>query len=298
VTPSAPSGANPAVPAAAAAPPRPRSRWRWPYAIAVGAARAMFELAYRLYERRLEHEVRVTGRGPEHIALILDGNRRHGERYGLRDPSAIYTLGASKLDEVLDWCADLSVPAVTLWVLSTDNFDRPTEQVSGILGAIGTKLSALAVDPQIHCRRVRIQAIGQLDMLPEPTRAAIEAAQKATADYDGMVLTIAVAYGGRAEIVDAVRSLLEDCSKRGVTLQQAITSVDAEAISRHLYMAGMPDPDLIIRTSGEVRLSGFLLWQSAYSEFYFSDVYWPAFRRIDLLRAIRAYQQRRRRFGG
>src|SRR6185437_3447728 len=139
-----------------------------------------------------------------HIALILDGNRRHGERHGLTDPNTIYALGARKLDEVLDWCAALSVPAVTLWVLSTDNFGRPIEQVSGILEAIGAKLRALAVDPQIHCRRVRIQTIGRLDMLPEPTRAAIEAAQQATADYDGMVLTVAVAYGGRAEIVDAV----------------------------------------------------------------------------------------------
>jgi short-chain Z-isoprenyl diphosphate synthase len=292
----APHTANPAIPATARQ--RERSGWRWAYAFAVASARTLIDLLYRLYEGRLEREVHAAGRGPEHIALILDGNRRHGEQAGLLDPSAIYTLGASKLDEVLDWCAELRVPAVTLWVLSTDNFGRPSEQVSSILQAISGKLSALAVDPQIHSRRVRIQAIGRLDMLPPETRSAIEAAQKATAEYNGMVLTIAVAYGGRAEIVDAVRALLEDCSRRGISLQQTIPRIDAEAISRHLYMAGMRDPDLIIRTSGEVRLSGFLLWQSAYSEFYFSDVYWPAFRRIDLLRAIRAYQQRRRRFGG
>jgi short-chain Z-isoprenyl diphosphate synthase len=260
--------------------------------------RPMIHLLYRLYERRLEREIRRGGRGPQHIALILDGNRRHGERYNLRDPGAIYALGAHKLDEVLDWCAALNVPAVTLWVLSTENFDRPAEQVTGILSAIGSKLSALSADPQIHSRRVRIQAIGQLDLLPRPTLAAIQAAQEATAAYDGMVLTIAVAYGGRAEIVDAVRGFLAAQQQRGATLDQVIERVDADAISRHLYMAGMPDPDLIIRTSGEVRLSGFLLWQSAYSEFYFSDVYWPAFRRIDFLRAIRAYQQRGRRFGG
>ena len=258
----------------------------------------MIKLLYRLYERRLAREVRHGGPGPEHIALILDGNRRHGQRHGVRDPHAIYALGAGKLDEVLDWCAALSVPAVTLWVLSTDNFDRPIEQVSGILAAIGAKLAALAVDPQIHCRRVRIQAIGQLELLPESTLASIRAAQEATAAYDGMVLTVAVAYGGRAEIVDAARSWLTTQRSSGATLDEVIERIDAEAISRHLYMAGMPDPDLIIRTSGEVRLSGFLLWQSAYSEFYFSDVYWPAFRKIDFLRAIRAYQQRRRRFGG
>ena len=257
----------------------------------------MIGLLYRLYERRLVREVRRGGAGPHHIALILDGNRRHGERFGVRDPNAIYALGARKLDEVLDWCAALGVPAVTLWVLSTENFDRPVEQVSSILEAIGAKLSALAVDPQIHSHRVRIQAIGQLELLPEQTLAAIRAAQEATASYDGMVLTVAVAYGGRAEIVDAVRSLLSSERRSGATLDEAIERIDAEAISRHLYMAGMPDPDLIIRTSGEVRLSGFLLWQSAYSEFYFSDVDWPAFRKIDLLRAIRAYQQRHRRFG-
>jgi short-chain Z-isoprenyl diphosphate synthase len=258
----------------------------------------MIHLLYRLYERRLAREIQRGGRGPQHIALILDGNRRHGERYGLRVPSAIYALGAHKLDEVLDWCAALNVPAVTLWVLSTDNFGRPIEQVSGILGAIATKLQALAVDPQIHRRGVRIQAIGQLELLPESTLAAIRAAQEATAGYDGLVLTVAVAYGGRAEIVDAVRALLSAQRRTGATLEEAIECIDSEAISRHLYMAGMPDPDLIIRTSGEVRLSGFLLWQSAYSEFYFSDVYWPAFRKIDFLRAIRAYQQRHRRFGG
>ncbi|HTT04385.1 MAG TPA: polyprenyl diphosphate synthase [Steroidobacteraceae bacterium] len=257
----------------------------------------MIHLLYRLYERRLEREVLHSGPGPQHIALILDGNRRHGERAGLRDPSEIYALGARKLDEVLDWCAALSVPAVTLWVLSTDNLGRPIEQLSGILAAVGDKLAALAVDPQIHRQRVRIQAIGQLELLPERTLAAIRAAQEATAGYNGMVLTVAVAYGGRAEIVDAVRALLTTQRDRGATLAETIEQIDADAISRHLYMAGMPDPDLIIRTSGEVRLSGFLLWQSAYSEFYFSDVYWPAFRRIDLLRAIRAYQQRRRRFG-
>jgi short-chain Z-isoprenyl diphosphate synthase len=257
----------------------------------------MIDLLYRLYERRLEHEVQRSGPGPQHIALILDGNRRHGERAGLRDPGEIYALGARKLDEVLDWCAALSVPAVTLWVLSTDNLGRPIEELSGILAAVGDKMAALAVDPQIHRQRVRIQAIGQLELLPERTLAAIKAAQEATATYNGMVLTIAVAYGGRAEIVDAVRALLASQREQGASLEQIIEQIDADAISRHLYMAGMPDPDLIIRTSGEVRLSGFLLWQSAYSEFYFSDVYWPAFRRIDLLRAIRAYQQRRRRFG-
>ena len=256
----------------------------------------MIGLLYWFYERRLLRQIR-GGPMPAHIGIILDGNRRYGQRHGLKDPLAIYSLGARKLDDVLHWCGQLEIAAVTLWVLSTENFDRPTEQVSGILAAIEAKMRSLASDPQIHRRQVRVQAIGKLELLPSSTLAAIRAAREATASYDGMLLTIAVAYGGREEITDAVRALLCEESRNGATLADAIERVTPTAISRHLYMAGSPDPDLIIRTSGEIRLSGFLLWQSAYSEFYFSDVYWPAFRRVDFLRAIRAYQQRKRRFG-
>ncbi len=254
-------------------------------------------LLYGLYERRLGGQVRRAGGLPRHIGIILDGNRRHGQQQGLTDPRAIYAAGARKLDDVLDWCADLGVAAVTLWVLSTDNLGRPLDQVSGILGAIEGKMRSLATDPAIHRRRVRVQAIGRLDLLPASTVAAIEAACRATSAYEAMVLTIAVAYGGREEIVDAVRALLDAVAREGGSLADASARVDAETIGRHLYLTGLPDPDLIIRTSGEIRLSGFLLWQSAHSEFYFSDVYWPAFRRIDFLRAIRAYQQRSRRYG-
>lgn len=251
---------------------------------------------YRVYERRLLHDVRKSPI-PGHIGIILDGNRRHGERHGIHDPRQIYRLGAGKLDDVLDWCSELAVPAVTLWVFSTDNLDRPEDQISGILAAIETKLDALAHDPHIHRRRVRVQAIGKLDLLPAPLLTAIRAAQEATAGYDGMVLTVAVAYGGREEIVDAVRALLTELTHRQLTLAEAAGQISPAAIGRHLYTAGAPDPDLIIRTSGEVRLSGFLLWQSAYSEFYFCDVPWPAFRKVDFLRAVRSYQHRKRRFG-
>lgn len=256
----------------------------------------MIDFVYRLYAYCLLREV---GRGsmPGHIAIILDGNRRHGARKGLTDPATIYAIDAHKLDEVLEWCAELRIPAVTLWVLSTDNLSRPVDQVSGVLAAIEAKMRALAHDPQIHRRRVRIRAVGKLELLPSSTVAAIRAAREATAKYDGMILTIVVAYGGRAEIIDAVRALLTEEKRSGATFDDAIAHVTAEAINRHLYMGETPDPDLIIRTSGELRLSGFLLWQSAYSEFYLSDVYWPAFRKIDLLRAVRSYQQRKRRFG-
>jgi short-chain Z-isoprenyl diphosphate synthase len=251
---------------------------------------------YRLYEYRLARQ--VVGREiPRHIGIILDGNRRWGARRGLRDPCEIYALGAQKLDDVLDWCSELAVPAVTLWVFSTDNQHRPIDQISGLLGAIEAKVRTLADHPTVHHRRVRVQAIGKLESLPSSLVAALAAASEATATYDGMRLTIAVGYGGRDEIVDAVRALLAEQAQRGLSTEEAIGEITRDGIARHLYMAGSPDPDLIIRTSGEVRLSGFLLWQSAYSEFYFCDVPWPALRKIDFLRAVRAYQQRSRRFG-
>ena len=155
----------------------------------------------------------------------------------------------------------------------------------------------LADDPQIHSRRVRVRAVGRLELLPASTVAAIRAAEQATETYESLILTIAIAYGGREEITDAFRAFLRDQMQSGKNLEQVVERIAPAAIDRYLYTAGLPDPDLIIRTSGEIRLSGFLLWQSAHSEFYFSDVYWPAFRKIDFLRAIRSYQQRQRRFG-
>jgi short-chain Z-isoprenyl diphosphate synthase len=240
---------------------------------------------------------RRTRPTPRHVGIILDGNRRHGRSRGITEPRKVYDLGADKLDEILEWCAELDIPTVTLWVFSTDNFQRPAAEVSGILASIEAKLTALACDPDIHRRRVRVRAIGCLKMLPEPVLAAIRAAERATSSYDGVELNIAVAYGGRQEITDAVRALLCCAAEKQSTLAEAIDEVTPEAIASHLYTAGLPDPDLIIRTSGEVRLSGFLLWQSAHSEFYFTDVLWPAMRKIDFLRAIRSFQQRRRRYG-
>jgi short-chain Z-isoprenyl diphosphate synthase len=256
----------------------------------------MFRLLYYLYTRRLLHEVKRRPT-PRHLGIILDGNRRHGRSLGITEPRELYDIGANKLDEVLEWCLELAIPTVTLWVFSTDNFHRPAAEVSGILASIEAKLRALAADPAIHRRRVQVRAIGCLALLPEPVLAAIAAAERATAGYDGLELNIAVAYGGRQEIADAVKALLQGMAARQATLAEAIDDITPEAIAGHLYTAGLPDPDLIIRTSGEIRLSGFLLWQSAHSEFYFTDVLWPVFRKIDFLRAIRAFQQRRRRFG-
>jgi short-chain Z-isoprenyl diphosphate synthase len=251
---------------------------------------------YRIYERRLTRQVRAHA-VPRHVGVILDGNRRHGRQHQLIDPKEVYRVGADKLDDLLAWCVGLEIPAVTLWVLSTDNLARKPQEVNGILAAIETKLLKLAKAPQIHRQRVRVRAIGCLDLLPAATLAAVRAAEAATEGYDGLQLTIAAAYGGRQEITDAVQSLLREQLTKGRTLEEVIDMVTPEAVGRHIYSPDLPDPDLIIRTSGEVRLSGFLLWQSSTSEFYFSEVNWPAFRKIDFLRAIRAFQNRSRRYG-
>ena len=255
----------------------------------------LLRFLYWIYERRLLDQLNQPI--PHHIGIILDGNRRHAHKRGVSDPSEIYQRGAEKLDEILDWCVELQIPAVTLWVFSTENLKRSQAEVSSILSAIETKVAALARDPFVQQRRIRVRAIGRLDILPESVIAAIRAAEAATTQNNSMALTIAVAYGGREEITDAVRALLKTEAQRGAALSDAIEHITPEAIARHLYAADLPDPDLIIRTSGEIRLSGFLLWQSVHSEFYFTDVLWPAFRKVDFLRAIRAYQARIRRFG-
>jgi len=256
----------------------------------------MIKLLYYLYGRHLSREVRRYP-VPRHVGIILDGNRRSARSQGLADPVEAYQLGAQKLDDILVWCGEAGIPMVTLWVFSTENLARPPEQVSGLLAVVESKLSQIARDQRIHRRRVRVRAVGKLELLPDSTLAAIRQAEAATAGYDGLHLTIAVAYGGRQEIADAVRRLIQDKAKQGDGIQEIAEGITQEEIGRYLYAADLPDPDLIIRTSGEVRLSGFLLWQSAYSEFYFCDIHWPAFRKIDFLRAIRAYQQRQRRFG-
>jgi len=256
----------------------------------------MLRLLYWLYESRLRRQI-CAHPPPRHVGIILDGNRRYARKHGLADPSAAYDLGAEKLDDVLAWCFDLGIPAVTLWVCSIDNLNRPEAEVSGILAAVKAKIAALAKDPAIHHGRVRVKAVGRLDLLPPSLVAVLREAEQATADYDSLKLTIAIAYGGHEEITDAVRDLVRQKVRRGVGLDAIVDEITPSAIAEHLYTVGLPNLDLIIRTSGEIRLSGFLLWQSVHSEFYFSDVEWPEFRRVDFLRAVRSFQQRSRRFG-
>lgn len=253
-------------------------------------------LIYRFYEKRLLREVKGD-KMPRHIGLILDGNRRYARERGLGDVLEGHRRGAEKLEEVLEWCEELQIRMVTIWILSTENLHRSPQETEGLLALIERKMREIAKDPRVHQRRMRIRPIGTLELLPESTRQAIREAEAATQGYDAFFLNVAVGYGGRQEIVDAVKSLLRSRLERGESLPQVIEEICVDEISKHLYTYDLPDPDLIIRTSGEIRLSGFLLWQSAYSEYYFCDAYWPAFRRIDLLRAIRSYQQRQRRFG-
>ncbi len=222
---------------------------------------------------------------------MCDGNRRWAKAFG-EEVEGGYIAGADKIEEFLGWCDELQVNLVTLWLLSTDNLGRPAQEVGPLLRVIEDLVDELA-----STRRWRILPVGALDMLPSATSQRLKAAADATSDVDGMTVNIAVAYGGRRELADAVRSLLHEHAAQGTTIEELAEFIDVEHISEHLYTRGQPDPDLVIRTSGEQRMSGFLLWQSAHSEFYFCEALWPDFRRTDFLRAIRAYAARQRRFG-
>lgn len=248
------------------------------------------------YEQRLSQEVKRGGKMPKHLGLILDGNRRFARAAGLQRELG-HTFGADKAHEVLQWCLELGIPAATIWVLSTDNKGRDPEELGHILKLLEREARNLATDPRIHANGVRVRAIGQHENFPPTVLAALQELEQKTAHYTGMRLNIAVGYGGREEIVDAVKAHLQAQAHAGATLQEVAQNLTPQDISRHLYAADIPDPDFIIRTSGEIRLSGFMLWQSVYSEYYFCDVYWPGFRRVDFLRALRDFQGRDRRFG-
>jgi len=250
---------------------------------------------YGFYERRLLDEV-LGGRMPRHLGLIQDGHRRYAREAGLSNLKG-YRLGAAKTEEVLTWCTELKIPMVTLWWLSTDNLSREPDEVGAVLDVIEGKIPEWTQGGVTERLGVRIRPIGALELLPVSVRRALHLAETATRHHDRLLLNIGVGYGGRQEIIDAVKGYLHDGFMRRERPEEILQGLTADAVAKYLYAYDCPDPDLIIRTSGEVRLSGFMLWQSAYSEFYFCDAYWPAFRKIDFLRAIRSYQQRQRRFG-
>ena len=253
-------------------------------------------LVYGWYERQLEREVRA-GAIPQHVGVLPDGNRRFAKETGLGSTAAGHRHGADTLERLVQWCDELEIPVLTLWVLSTDNFQRPEEELSAIFALVEERIDRLAEMQERARRPRRIRAVGRRDLLPAATLEAIERIERTTAGNAGAELLVAVGYGGREEIVDAVRRMVADHLKRGDSLEGIAAGLDADEIAKFLYAPDVPDPDLVIRTSGELRLSGFMLWQSAYSEYYFCDVFWPAFRRIDFLRAIRSYGQRQRRRG-
>lgn len=248
---------------------------------------------YKAYEKWLWFQVK-EGKKPEHIAIILDGNRRWASDKSLI-PWIGHRHGANKIDELMDWCLELDAKFITLYAFSTENFRRPQKEVEEIMKLIKEKLLSVLDNERIHENKIRVKAIGRIDSLPKPIQEVIHRVEEKTKQYSEGILNVALAYGGRAEIVDATKKIAEKVKKNELKTED----INEQVFENHLYTAHMPkqDADLIIRTSGEERLSGFLSWQSAYSELCFVDVNWPDFRKIDLLRAVRTYQRRKRRFG-
>jgi short-chain Z-isoprenyl diphosphate synthase len=248
------------------------------------------DLLYGVYERQLLASL-DRARIPRHVGVMLDGNRRWAAEQG-KSTAHGHQAGADKIEDFLGWCDEVGVEVVTLWLLSTDNLARPADELEPLLRIIEETVTDLASHGTW-----RLHPVGALDLLPATTAEILKAAADSTRNREGLLVNVAVGYGGRQEVVDAVRALLSDAASRGVSMDELASVVDVDHIAEHLYTAGQPDPDLVIRTSGEQRLSGFLLWQSAHSEFYFCEAYWPDFRKVDFLRALRSYGARGRRFG-
>jgi tritrans,polycis-undecaprenyl-diphosphate synthase [geranylgeranyl-diphosphate specific] len=247
--------------------------------------------AYSHYESKLEKEVK-RGRIPGHVAVIMDGNRRYAQERS-EDVRQGHIKGKDKLEEVLDWCVELGVKVLTVYAFSTENFSRKEDEVDFLMDLLEKSLISFANDERIHRNHVKLKAIGDMSMIPDKVADAVAYAESMTSGYTDFNLNMAIAYSGRQEIKDAIKGI----ARKVKSGELEVDDIDESIISGHMYSPGLPDPDLVLRTSGELRVSNFLLWQLAYSELYFSDVYWPGFRKMDFLRAIRAYQQRSRRFG-
>ncbi|AOY55781.1 MAG: hypothetical protein RI933_238 [Actinomycetota bacterium] len=253
----------------------------------------MSSLIYRIYERKLESELNPSEL-PRHVAVMLDGNRRWAERRPGAKASHGHAAGAQKIQEFLNWCDEIGIGFVTLYMLSTDNLvKRDSAELNALLKIIAAVAENLALQ-----NRWKLRLVGDREALPLDLRTALELAESQTQDVSGPTVNLAVGYGGRREIADAFRSILQRELAAGRSIEQIAQELSEETITEHLYTGGQPDPDLIIRTSGEQRLSGFLLWQSTNSELYFEEALWPDFRKVDFLRALRVYASRHRRFGG
>ncbi|MEK6852115.1 MAG: polyprenyl diphosphate synthase [Candidatus Thermoplasmatota archaeon] len=254
-------------------------------------AKILSDAAYQAYETRLLQQVKA-GAVPKHVAIIMDGNRRFAREIGLSTIEG-HEKGRLKLEEVLDWCLEVGVRILTLYAFSTENFLRADAEVKHIMASFAENFRRAGDDERVHRHGIRVRAFGRRELLPKEVQDAIAYAEEKTKGYSNYHLNMAVAYGGRQEIVDAIRDVVRDAKAGKVNVED----IDESFFSRRLYTGDLPDPDLVLRTSGEERISNFLLWQLAYAELYFIDVYWPGFRKIDFLRSIRSYQMRQRRFG-
>ena len=241
---------------------------------------------YKLIEEIKQYPV------PNHVAVIMDGNRRFAQSLGLT-PRAGHYFGKDKIEDVLDWCFELGINILTVYAFSTENFDRTTDEVQTLMELCKQELDRAAKDSRIHKNKVKVRILGDIDSLPEDIRQSTDEIIMATKEYNNYLFNIALAYGGREELVEAIQQIADDVRKGKINVED----INQSMVSSYLYTDGIPDPDLILRTSGEERISNFLLWQLAYSELYFSDVYWPAFQKRDFLKAIKTYQNRIRRFG-
>ncbi|WEG07591.1 isoprenyl transferase [Microbacterium horticulturae] len=248
---------------------------------------------YRLYISRLRRQIPPES-VPGHVAMMIDGNRRWARQLGYHSAAEGHRAGAAKMREFLEWCDAVGVKVVSLYLLSLDNLrKREPQELSDLIEIIAELADSLS-----RVKNWRVQHVGRREAVPADLARVLAAAQERTSGNDGLHVNLAVGYGGRGEIVDAVRSIIQQHDERGGTLEELAASLTPEQIGEHLYTGGQPDPDLVIRTSGEQRLSDFLLWQSAHSEFYFVEALGPDLREVDFLRAIRDYADRERRFGG
>tara|TARA_B100002052_G_scaffold260859_1_gene254369 strand:+ start:2310 stop:3173 length:864 start_codon:yes stop_codon:yes gene_type:complete len=247
----------------------------------------------RVRANRLKDRI-VLSELPKHVSIIMDGNRRFA--WSKSSPVGLgHSEGKEKLKEVMDWVLDLGIPYFTVYALSTENItEREDDELDVLYDLYVSGLHEISEDSRIHDRGVRVQVVGRLGMLPKRVRDAISHAEEVTSQYSDFTFTVCLAYGGREEIIDAVKSVAVDHASGNLD----IDSIDSSEINNRMYASELPDPDLVIRTSGEERISNFLLWQIAYSELHFSDVFWPSFSKSDLYEAIESYQQRRRRYGG
>ncbi len=242
-------------------------------------------------DRNRQHALKKQGEIPEHIAIIMDGNGRWAKKQGWKRVFG-HREGINSVRDITEVCAQLGVKFLTLYTFSAENWNRPQEEIRALMELLVTTIRKEV--PVLNENNIRVNTIGDKEALPPLARREMDEAMEITAKNTGMTLTLALSYSGRQEIVEAARTIAKKVSK-GALFVEAIT---ADVLAEHLYTATIPDPSLMIRTGGEMRVSNFLLWQIAYTEFYITHTYWPDFRRAELYQAVAEYQQRDRRFGG